>query len=82
MATGLPIVASDIAGVCNLLGQQGEYGYVVDNEIEAFARAILLLLDDPARVVALGQRVRVRILDRYNQAVMLDSYLDVIEACR
>jgi|CXWL01.1.fsa_nt_gi glycosyltransferase involved in cell wall biosynthesis len=82
MATGLPIVASDIAGVSNLLGQQGEYGCCVDNEIEAFAHAILLLVDDPARVVALGQRVRARILDRYNQAAMLDSYLDVIEACR
>lgn len=82
MATGLPIVASDIAGVNNLLGGQGEFGCCVANQVEAFARAILVLLDDPAQADALGQRARARILERYSQAAMLSSYLAVIEGSR
>lgn len=82
MATGLPIVASDIAGVDNLLGGQGEFGCCVANQVEAFAHTILVLLDDPAQAKALGQRARARILERYSQAAMLSSYLAVIEGSR
>jgi glycosyltransferase involved in cell wall biosynthesis len=82
MATALPIVASDIAGVRNLLGGQGEFGGCVANEVEAFARAILILVDDPARAEAMGQRARARIMEHYSQNAMLSSYLAVIEGSR
>ncbi len=79
MATGLPIVASDIPGVCNLLGANGEYGFCVPNEVDAFARALLQLVDDPARGVALGLHARDRIMARYSQQKMLNSYVDLVE---
>lgn len=81
MATGLPIIASDIPGVSNLLGKDGEYGVCVDNDVDAFTRAILALIDDPDRYVALGLRSRQRILDNYSNQTMLNSYLEVIESC-
>lgn len=79
MATGLPIVASDIPGVRNLLGANGEYGCCVPNEVDAFARAVLELIDDSARGVALGLHARQRIVERYSQKTMLQSYVDVME---
>lgn len=78
MATGLPIIASDIPGVRNLLGAAEEYGRCVASDADAFARAILEFVDDPARGAALGQRARARMGDRYSHKVMLQRYLDVI----
>jgi glycosyltransferase involved in cell wall biosynthesis len=78
MATGLPIIATNISGVRNLLGAAEEYGRCVENDVDAFARAILEFVDDPARCVALGQRARARMVDRYSHKVMLQRYLDVI----
>ena len=79
MATGLPIVASDIKGVRNLLGANEEFGRCVQNEADVFALAILELVDDSARCTALGQRARARILELYSQKTMLKSYLDLIQ---
>lgn len=82
MATALPIIASDIPGVRNLLGADEEFGRCVPNEVDVFSRAILDLVDDPARCKALGQRARARIMERYSQKTMLKSYLDVIQESR
>lgn len=79
MATGLPIVASDIPGVRNLLGANGEYGCCVPNQVDAFARAVLQLIGDSDRGVALGLHARERIVERYSQKTMLQSYVDVLE---
>lgn len=81
MATGLPIVASAIDGVTNLLGSAGEYGVCAANDAEGFARAILRVVDSPELSNALGSRARDRILNRYSNQVMLKSYLDVIAKC-
>lgn len=78
MATGLPIVASDIPGVRNLLGLEEEYGCCVPNDTEVFSRAILDLLNDQTRRVALGERARARIEDSYSAKIMLQRYLNAI----
>jgi glycosyltransferase involved in cell wall biosynthesis len=81
MATGLPIVASDTPGVRNLLAGEEAYGICVPNELGAFAQAILALVDDPARRMALGRGTRTRVFDRFSQNAMLKSYLNVITGC-
>lgn len=81
MATGLPIVASAIDGVTNLLGSAGEYGICATNDAEGFTRAILRVVDSPELSNALGSRARDRILNCYSNQVMLESYLDVIAKC-
>lgn len=82
MATGLPIVASAVDGVTNLLGSAGEYGLCATNDAEGFTRAILRVVDSPELSNALGSRARNRILHRYSNRAMLKSYLDVIAECR
>ena len=82
MATGLPIVASDIPGVHNLLVGEDAFGVCVPNEAEAFAQAILALADDPVHRLALGQRARARVVEVYSQEAMLQRYLAVIAGCR
>lgn len=79
MATGLPIVASDIPGVHNLLGAKKEYGCCVPNEASHFVDSILDLIDDPSERIALGQRARAEVIESYSNEVMLQRYLDVIQ---
>ncbi len=80
MATGLPIIASDISGVSNLLGEHQQYGVCVSNDVEAFALAILKLIDDPVGTNALGQRARSRILEQYDQKVMMTKFSMLIQS--
>jgi glycosyltransferase involved in cell wall biosynthesis len=79
MATGLPIVASDIPGIRNLLAGKGEtIGILSPNDPESFADAILGLVDDPLHRRALGSRAREVCVGRYGNRAMLDAYLGLI----
>jgi glycosyltransferase involved in cell wall biosynthesis len=79
MATGLPIVASDIPGVRNLLRAQENYGVCVPNTAQGFAGAILEFLDQPSATRHFGQTARSRALDQYSHEVMLQKYLMTVE---
>jgi len=58
MAAGLPVVASDIGGIDEQIGD-GETGLLVPvGDADALARAVLALADDPARRRALGEAGR------------------------
>jgi glycosyltransferase involved in cell wall biosynthesis len=82
MATGLPIVASGVNGVTNLLGSAGDYGVCVANDAEGFALAILRIVDSPELSKLLGSRARDQILSCYSNQLMLERYLAVIAECR
>jgi glycosyltransferase involved in cell wall biosynthesis len=61
MACGLPIVASDVVGV-PLVIDDGVHGLLApERDPAALARAIGVLLHDPARAAALGQAARARV---------------------
>lgn len=81
MSTGLPIVASGVNGVINLLGSQMEYGLYTDNNIGCFSKAILSIVDTRPLSIARGIRARERILSKYCNRVMLESYLGFIADC-
>lgn len=80
MATGLPIVASDIPGVSNLL-KQNAYGICVDNHASAFANGISGLVDQAEERSALGQRARTQAIKHYSHMVMLQRYLNLLQPC-
>jgi glycosyltransferase involved in cell wall biosynthesis len=62
MACGLPVVASDVGGVREYLGE--EAGLIVPPwNPEALAEAILALLDDPVARRRMGRAARERTLD-------------------
>jgi glycosyltransferase involved in cell wall biosynthesis len=72
MALGKPIVATRVGGVAELL-QNGEAGLLVPpRDAAALAEAILTLLQDPVRALALGQAGR-RLAPRYSAEAMLDA---------
>lgn len=58
MAQGVPVIASDVGGVREALGDAGLI--VPAGDVAALADALLALLGDPARAAALGQAGRVR----------------------
>ena len=53
MATGLPVVCSDIRGNVDLIAD-GKGGFVVPNEPNRMAEAIRKLAEDPALRAAMG----------------------------
>ncbi|MBI5837947.1 MAG: glycosyltransferase [Candidatus Eisenbacteria bacterium] len=70
MAAGVPVVATDVGGVRELLGEE-EAGLVVPPEDpEAFAAALLRLLRDPVLAGRLGRRGRER-ATRYREPELL-----------
>ncbi len=61
MAAGLPIVASDVGGVGEVI-QHGRTGLLVkENDVKGFAQAVLHLLDQPQQRKKLGQAARTAI---------------------
>jgi starch synthase len=67
MATGLPVVAADAPGVCDLLeGGEASGGIVVPRgDVTAFATALARLIDDEDLCRALGVRARARVEESF-----------------
>jgi glycosyltransferase involved in cell wall biosynthesis len=75
MATGLPCLASRIGGNVDLL-EEGQTGLLLPvDEPEAWASALLALIDDPARGRRLGTAARQRIESEYALPVVVDRYV-------
>lgn len=66
LASGHPVIASDLPSIRNLAGEfEGAVGLVRPDDPTALADAVLALLLDPARRQGLGARGRAGILRRY-----------------
>lgn len=66
MAAGLPIVASDVGGLPEIL-DGGRNGVLVPGlDVERFAQAVAGLIDDPARAAVYGARARQFIEEDYS----------------
>jgi glycosyltransferase involved in cell wall biosynthesis len=82
MSAGLPVVATDSAGVESLV-QPGVNGEVVPRgDVDAFGAALVSLASDPAKLARYGagslQRVAQFSIDRMVERT-LETYLDVLE---
>jgi glycosyltransferase involved in cell wall biosynthesis len=80
MAAGLPVVASDVAAIPELLGEAGEV--VPPDDPAALAAALRALADDPGRRAELGARASARAHEHYAQEHQLERILDVLRAAR
>lgn len=76
MSYGKPVVASDVGGISEIV-RNGETGYVVENQPEAFAGKIKYLLEDPAAYT----RFSTNALKFFKQELTVDkmvaSYLEI-----
>lgn len=81
MSLGLPIVATRVGGVGDLLEDGRTARLVPPQDPAALAAAINGFLDDPGAMDAMGREAR-RVFDaRYDSAVMVRHYLDLYHGC-
>ncbi|MGD2218021.1 MAG: glycosyltransferase [Gemmatimonadales bacterium] len=71
MATGLPIVATDIPGVGDTITDGVEGRLVPPGDLAALANTIVVLIDDPAAAARLGRNARKRIERDYTAERMV-----------
>jgi glycosyltransferase involved in cell wall biosynthesis len=82
MHFGLPVVASDVGSVAEIV-VSGETGLLfAPDDLEAFVAAIESLRTDPARLAAFGEAGRVRALRHFTAWAMSEAYLEVYEEAR
>lgn len=82
LIVGVPVITTEVSGMKEMLGENNEFGMVVDNNEEALYHGIKQLLDDPALLAHYRQRAMERGKDFSTEETvraveeMLDSLLD------
>jgi N-acetyl-alpha-D-glucosaminyl L-malate synthase BshA len=80
MAAAVPVVVTRVGGNPELV-VDGEEGYLVPREDDAeVARAILTLLEDPARARAFGAAGQRRVQERFQLNTSISRYADLYQA--
>jgi glycogen synthase len=78
MASGLPVVASDVGGNNDLV-HPGETGFLFDlTDTDGLRRALARLHDDPALRSRMGDRGRTLVASNYSWLSVAASYLDLL----
>jgi glycosyltransferase involved in cell wall biosynthesis len=78
MARGVPVAASGVCAVPEML-DEGRAGIVVDPvSVEGWRRALARLLADPDAMPEIGRRGRARMSAHYTIDAMTDAYVDAI----
>ena len=80
MASGLPVVASAVGGLLDLI-VSGSTGLLVSpGDVDGFATAISSLVQDPARARAIGQAAQDEVRGRYSYEQMVRAFEDLYAA--
>lgn len=83
LAMGLPIIASDVPGISDLLAKGDGVGLAVGQSPGAFAETFRALRSDPERQSTLRSRARALAEREYSKQAMLARYQRVLESlCR
>lgn len=79
MATGLPVVATDVGGNSELI-EHGKTGMLVaPNDVEALCGALQSYIDDPRLVGAHGVAARAKAEQQFSLQAMVDAYVRVYD---
>lgn len=74
MACGVPVVASRVGGLPEVV-TPGETGELVGcGDVEGMAQAVLGIVSDPSRREALGTQARARAVERFQDGPAMDRY--------
>ncbi len=79
MSLGLAIVAGDVGGVGEALSDGHSAALVAPRDAGALARALIELLDDPARGERMGAAAKLRFEERFTRARMIEGVARVYE---
>ncbi len=77
MAAGVPVVASDLPGTRELIGERAGL-LVPPQDVDALSEALLSLVRDPARRSELAQAGRRRVREHFSRSRMVRDYLDAL----
>ena len=78
MSAGLPVIASSVGGITEVLNRPGRNGILIPaGDVDALTREMADLLHDRARRLELGREARRRILEEYTLELMTERTLDV-----
>jgi glycosyltransferase involved in cell wall biosynthesis len=77
MASGLPVLATDVEGVAELLGPDADLQTVPYGDSAAWQQKIIRLLWAPAEAWRLGQRNRARAETEFDWAKVVAAYQDL-----
>ncbi|HET7086117.1 MAG TPA: glycosyltransferase family 4 protein [Rhizomicrobium sp.] len=77
MAAGLPVVASDVGDVAQMVSSANS-AYVVPADDEAFLAGLARLLDDKAAQAEIGRENRKKARENFDERVMAARYADLI----
>ena len=79
MASELPVVASDVGGIPEVVTHGVNGTLVPAGDAEALAQALAAYVRDPQRAAAHGRAARARIEQHYSMAAMLAAYLGLYD---
>jgi sugar transferase (PEP-CTERM/EpsH1 system associated) len=74
MACALPVVASNVGGIPEVVTEQVEGSLVPPQDVEALAQALARYAASPALASEHGRAGRVRIVQQYSMAAMVTAY--------
>ena len=80
MASGLPVVATDVEGVGELLGEESGAQTVDYGDSEAMAGRIVALLSAPKLATKLGEKNRDRVQKEFTLERMVAAYTALWES--
>jgi len=74
MASGTPLIASDVASLPEVVGRDGTSGLLVaPGDVRGFADAIVALLDDSQRRAAMSEAARRRAVEKFSWAATAEA---------
>jgi glycosyltransferase involved in cell wall biosynthesis len=77
MASRLPVVATDVEGVCELLGPQTDLQTIPYGDSRGLVQRIVQLLSDPRQSAQLGEQNRLRVEQHFALQRMVTAYQDL-----
>jgi len=81
MAAGVPVVATDVGGIRELI-DDGDSGFIVPSEdVDAMVKKVSLLLDSPELRRKIGQTGREKMMREFTIERMVNALQDVYETC-
>jgi sugar transferase (PEP-CTERM/EpsH1 system associated) len=79
MATGLPVLATDVGGNAELVVAGTTGDIVPAGDVEALATGLIRMAADPARSAAMGRAGRARVEQNFSLPAMVGAYQDLYD---